>query len=410
MRILIFSVYYRPDGGAAAPLFTMLSEALVQRGHIVTVVTTVPHYPSGQVATGYKGWSIRKTEENGVRVIRLPVPSVKWNSFLARFLQLVVYQILATLYSLRYDFDVFVAHNPGFGIWLPFSWLVAFRRKPAIFSVHDVYPDVGIKLGIFRGKFIIGLVTWLEKFCLEHAKVVRILSSSFTGRIQALGVPEGKIKIVHDWVSIDNTNLVPRFNSFSTEYSLNETFNVVYAGNMGPVQGLDTVLEAAALINKEARIRFVLVGDGAAKPALMEKARQKGLSNVLFVPYQSREKMPGIWATADAALVVLRKGSGVDALPSKTFSIMASGRPLLVSVDEESETCKLVKLSDAGVWVPPEDPGKLAGSILTLKQDRALCERLGRNGRIWVEQHHSPQFAAEQFELMLNTALAKGNH
>jgi colanic acid biosynthesis glycosyl transferase WcaI len=76
MRILLFSDYYHPDGGSAAPLFTMLSEELVQRGHMVTVITTVPHYPSGKVPAAYKGWSIRKTVENGVCIIRLPLPSV----------------------------------------------------------------------------------------------------------------------------------------------------------------------------------------------------------------------------------------------------------------------------------------------------------------------------------------------
>ncbi len=109
-------------------------------------------------------------------------------------------------------------------------------------------------------------------------------------------------------------------------------------------------------------------------------------------------------------LVVLRQGMGVNSLPSKIFSIMASGRPILVSVDAESETWKLIKQADAGVWVAPEDAAELAEAIISLKNDNALRERLGQNGRNWVELHHSPEYAAEQFEHFLELAIKDRNH
>lgn len=406
MQILLFSLYYHPDGGPAAPLFTMLSEALVQRGHKVTVITTVPHYPSGKVSAAFKGWSVRKSVEHGVYVIRLPVPSVDRKNMAARLLQFVVYQILSTMYSLQLDFDVFVGPNPALEIWLPFMINAVLRRKPGVYSVHEIYPDVGIKLGIFKGKFSIGMITRSEKNCLSHARKVRVLSSSFIQRIQSFGVPESKIKLVHDWVEVTDIKPLPRNNSFSSEYFLNETFNVVYGGNMGVVQGLETVLESAALLQQEKKIRFVFVGDGAAKLGLIEKANQQRLSNVVFIPYQPREKMQEVWASADTALVVLSKGTGFGALPSKTFSVMANRRPLLVSVDVDSETWNLVQRAEAGLCVPPGDPAKLAEAVLTLSHDKDLRERLGSNGRRWAEQYHSPLSAAEQFEKLLIEALS----
>jgi len=405
MRILFISIYYYPDGGAAAPLFTMLCEALVQRGHSVTVVTTVPHYPSGKVSEAYRGWSIKKTVENGVQVIRIPMPSINRKRLAARLLQFVIYQILATVSSLRLDFDVFVSHSSALEVWLPFMVNAAIRRKPSVYSVHDIYPDVGIKLGIFKGKFLISLFTWLEKSCLSCASKIRVLSSSFITRLQAFGVPENKIHLIYDWVEGDSKKFLPKCNSFSSEYNLNDTFNVVYAGNMGGVQGLETVLESAAILHQEKLIRFVFVGDGTAKSDLMEKTRHQGLSNVVFIPYQPRDKMPEVWASADVALVILLKGAGFGALPSKTYSIMASARSILLSVDEESETWKLVNQAKAGMWVSPEDSTKLAEAILTLKEDKALREHLGHNGRIWAEQHHSPQSAAEQFDKLLSEAI-----
>lgn len=410
MRILLFSVYYSPDGGPAAALFTMLSEALVQRGHIVTVITTVPHYSFGGVPVAYRGWSIRKSMEKGVYVIRLPMPSVNWESFIARFIQLIIYQILATLYSLKVDFDIVLTYTAAFGIWLPFTWSSFLRHKPVVYSIHDIYPDVGIKLGIFKNKFTINVITWLEKYCLSHARIIRVLSDFFVTPIKSLGAAESRIRIIYDWVEVDEIGLFPRNNSFSSQYCINDTFNVVYAGNLGIVQGLETVIQSAAILQQEKQIKFIFIGEGIAKLDLIEKTTQKGLLNVIFIPYQSRDRMSEVWASADVALVVLHKGTGIGALPSKTFSIMASGRPILVSVDEESETSKLVKRADAGLCVPPEDPSKLAEAVLTLKEDKNLRERLGHNGRVWAEQHHSPEYAAEQFEKILFEAINSSNN
>jgi colanic acid biosynthesis glycosyl transferase WcaI len=139
---------------------------------------------------------------------------------------------------------------------------------------------------------------------------------------------------------------------------------------MGVLQGLEYVLEAANLLKDSDGVRFVFVGDGLARRALMEKANQLALPNVKFIPYQPFEKMPEILATADISLVSLIKGSGFGALPSKSFTIFASGRPVIASVDEGSETWNLVKRADAGLCVPPESPSELVKAILTLSKIR----------------------------------------
>jgi colanic acid biosynthesis glycosyl transferase WcaI len=205
---------------------------------------------------------------------------------------------------------------------------------------------------------------------------------------------------------------LPKANSFAQKNSLNEQFVVLYAGNVGLSQGLEHILTAAEILVDQKDIQFVFVGDGAGREVLQSQSEQRQLKNVKFIPFQPREKLPEVLSCADVSLVILRRGIGSASLPSKTFSIMASGRPILVSVDEDSETKNMVKQADAGVWVPPDDPVKLAEAILTLKYDKALRERLGHNGRAWAEQHHSPQYAAEQFEKVLNEAIAlsKSHH
>jgi colanic acid biosynthesis glycosyl transferase WcaI len=406
MRVLMIVPYYAPDLGPSAPLFTMLSAGLVHRGHQVTVITTVPHYPSGQVPAAYRGKWIQRSCESGVEVVRVAVPSVKRANLAKRLLQFICYQFGALWTGLGQRYDVALVANPALWVWWPFAWLVVLRRKPAVFSVHDVYPDVGVTLGIFRHRPVIAAVASLERFCLNHSAIVRILSDSFRPGLHALGVPDAKMALVYDWVDTDLIRPLSRHNTFAREHDLIDRFVVLYAGNLGLSQGLEQVLTAAESLAARDDICFVFVGEGAAREQLVAQATRNQLANVQFLPLQPRARLPEVLATADISLVTLRRGVGSGSLPSKTFSILASGRPVLASVDEGSETWNLVQRADAGLCVPPESPSHLAEAILALKQDRDLRERLARNGRIWVERHHSPQVAAEQFENLLLMAIS----
>ena len=397
--------YYAPDLGPSAPLFTMLSEALVKRGHQVTAITTVPHYPSGQVADDFTARGTRSTQENGVNVIRVGLPSVMRSNLALRLFQFFIYQVGAVWASRGLQYDAVFVANPALWVWLPFTWLVVLRRKPAIFSVHDLYPEVGIQLGIFRNKAVISAVTSLERFCLNHSNLVRILSDSFRSGLHALGVTEEKMVLIYDWVDTELIRPIPRDNHFTRENDLSDYFVVLYAGNIGLSQGLEHVLTAAELLKDQSEIRFVFVGDGAVREQLVSIAKGKKLSNVQFLPFQPRQRLPEVLSCADVSLVSLKRGIGSGSLPSKTFSILASGRPILACVDENSDTWNLVRRSESGLCLPPEDPKQLAEAILNLKQNVNLRQRLGKNGRSWAEKYHSPQSAAEQFEVLFESIL-----
>jgi colanic acid biosynthesis glycosyl transferase WcaI len=202
-------------------------------------------------------------------------------------------------------------------------------------------------------------------------------------------------------VDTDFIKPIPRDNAFSQELHLSNTFIVLYAGNLGLSQGLEHVLTAAEQLADHRDIKFVFVGDGSGREHLVAEAERRRLANVQFLPFQPRSRLPEVLATADISLVVLRRGIGSGSLPSKLFSILASGRPILASVDEGCETWELVERAQAGICVPPEDPIELAKAILNFKKDDCFRERLGLNGRAWAERYHSPQSAAEQFEKLL---------
>lgn len=406
MRILVVTLLYVPDGGPSAPLYGMLCERLARKGHEVAIIAAVPHYPTGLVPQEFRRDYIQRSYEKGVRVVRVRVPSVPRSNLKKRFLQFAFFQLGATLAGLAERYDAVIFGNPALEVWLPFTFLSVVRRKPAIFSVHDVYPDVGVTLGVFRHKVVISAVTRLEKFCLKRSAFVRILSQSFAAPLSSLGVSQEKVALVYDWVETDLIKPLPKNNNFAREHQLDNKFVALYAGNIGLSQGLEHVLAAADLLKDYEEINFVFVGDGAGREQLMAQAIERNLGNVQFLPFQPRDRLPEVLATADVSLVTLKKGIGTASLPSKSFSILASGRPILASVDEGSDTWSLVQRAQAGICVPPEDPGAIARAIIELKNDNRLRENFAENGREYALQYHSPQAAAEKFEQLLLAALA----
>jgi colanic acid biosynthesis glycosyl transferase WcaI len=301
---------------------------------------------------------------------------------------------------------VLLASNPALHAGLAFAALGPWRHKPSVFSVHDVYPDAGVDLGIFRHRAVIAAVAGLERYCLQQAASVRILSESFAGPLERLGVPGSKLSLIYDWVDTDLIHPLPRKNPFSREHGLDDKYVVLYAGNIGLSQGLEHVLAAAGLLTGHGQIQFVLVGDGASRQHLETQAREAELSNVTFLPFQPRDRLPEVLASADVSLVTLQRGAAVRSLPSKTFSVLASGRPLVASLDEGSDAWNLVQRARAGLCVLPESPALLAEAILVLKNDVALARELGKNGRAYALRHHSPEAAAARFEELLATVLA----
>ncbi len=405
MRILIFGGHYEPDLGPSAPLFTMLCRNLVKLGHQVTMLTMVPHYPSGRVPPEYRGKWYWEDNDQGVEVIRIGLPSVDRAKLPKRMLQYLAYQLGAAIIGIGKSYDAVFAGSSALNSWLPFQVLVTLRRKPAVYGVYDVYPSVGIKLGIFRHKAVITLMTHLERSCLDNAMLVRIISDSFRPDLRELGVPDKKMVRGYDWVDTELVRPLPRDNAFSREHNLTEKFVVMYAGNLGLSQGLEHVLAAADLLKEHENILFTFVGDGASREMLVNQTIQRGLKNVKFLPFQPRQRLPEVLASADVLLVSLQHGMGSGSLPSKMYSIFASGRPLLMSVDEGSEPWRLVEQSGAGLCVPPENPASLSAAILYLKNAPHLCDQFGRQGRAWAETHHSPKAGAREIESMLLNAI-----
>lgn len=400
MQILVMALLYAPDGGPSAPLYQMLCEHLAQRGHKVTMIAAVPHYPSGVVPPAFRrGW-ITTAHENGVRVIRVRVPSVDRSRLARRLLQFSAYQVGAAVAGLGCRFEVAIVGNPALEVFLPFLIHVFLRHKPALYSIHDVYPEVGVQLGVFRKRWIIRLVGMLERFCYRHSRLIRLSSPDFEKALSKLALPSQKLTLIYDWVDTDHIRPLPRRNAFSAEHGLDDSWVMLYAGNMGLSQGLETLLEAAALLRKEPGFRLVLVGEGTGRELLQARAAELKLANVTILPFQPRARLPEVLASGDALVVSLKPGVEMASIPSKTWSILAAGRPI-IAIMGKGTLASLITQSGAGVQVTPGDPAALVEAARALRADPESSARQGVQGRAWVETYHTPQAAARAFERCL---------
>src|SRR5262249_16268620 len=193
--------------------------------------------------------------------------------------------------------------------------------------------------------------------------------------------------VIPNWANVEAIRPVERENSFREAHGLNGHFVVMFAGNLGFIAMLDQVLEAARLLEDEPHIQFLIVGEGNAKPGLVSRADELRLKNVRFLPTQPKDVLPEMLGAADLSLVTLNRHLGQLNVPSKIYSIMASARPVLASVPEDSEVARLVEVADCGLGVPPEDPHSLAQAIRSLSRQPEKLQLYGANGRRYVEEH-----------------------
>ncbi|MFN0111812.1 MAG: glycosyltransferase family 4 protein [Blastocatellia bacterium] len=390
MRVLILHMRFHPDLTGTGPLVTDLATDLVAMGNQVTVVTSMPHYGNQEIASEYRGKLIHRSNFNGVDLWRTFVYVPPNPSGFQRSINYLSFTFMSVVGGLMAEKpDVILCINPP--ITVGFSgWLVSLaRRAPMVFNVQDVWPDCLVLIDQLRNPLLIRTFKYLEKFIYRVAARVTVLSDGMKENLRRKGVPSEKIEVIPNWANVEAIRPVDRQNSFRQAQGVNGDFVVMFAGNLGFIAMLDNVIETARLLQHDSKIQFLIVGEGNAKYGLVNRAAELGLKNIRFLSTQPKEVLPDMLGAADLSLVTLNKKLGQMNVPSKTYSIMASGRPVLASVPLDSEIAGLVTLANCGVNIPPEDPAAMAETILSLARQPEKLRQFGANGRRYVEEHLS---------------------
>ena len=400
MRILILTNYWPPEVGASSHLTFELCTSLVSYGHQVTVVTGFPRYNVQQVSEKYRSKWLYREETEGIRVIRIVAPSSSGRLVLIRSLEHVLVAPLLLLGGLLAGpADVVYTISPPLPLGLTASLLGKVKRTRFVFGIQDIFPQNAIDLGLLRNPLVIWFARRLEAFVYRKAHFITVHSEGNRAFLLAQGgVPGDKVKVVCNWVDIETIAPGDRNNGFSVEYGLDDKFIVLFAGTMGWSQGLDVVVEAASFLQAYQDILFLLVGGGVDKERLMAKAQALDPPNIRFLPMQPWERYPLVLNAADVCLVTLRPEVKTPVVPSKLLTIMASGRPVVASLNLSGDAPKIIQAAQCGYSVEPGNPKKLAEAVLSLRNAPALREKCGQNGRRYAEEHFSRDVCTRAYE------------
>ncbi|MGE0315557.1 MAG: glycosyltransferase family 4 protein [Lautropia sp.] len=377
MNILFLTDNFVPERNAPATRTYEHAVQWVRDGHSVTVVTTAPNFPEGKVFAGYANAWWHVEDIDGIRVVRVKTYISANEGFLRRSFDYASFFIAGSIAALCLPRpDVLVATSPQFFCAMA-GWFVSrLRRLPWVFEVRDLWPASIVAVGAMKPGFAIRVLEWLELRMYRSARLVVSVTRAFKADLVARGVPADKIQVVLN--GVDQTRFSPRppDPELLEALDLRGRFVVGYLGTMGMAHALDKVLDAAALLKHRTDIAFLIAGSGARRGELEARVAAEALSNVRFLAPQAKERMPQLWSLHDLALIPLQRHPLFKTvIPSKMFEAMGMGVPVLMSLPE-GEATSMVRETDAGVCVPPEDPRALADAVLALVADPARMTAL----------------------------------
>ena len=410
-RVLFLSFSFQPEPGCVKGL--PIAKWLMEHGYEVEVLTGFPQYPVGRVYPGYKTRLLFREVLDGVPVCRVPIFPSHDLSALRRALTYSSFAFFAALYGIwsvrKADVVFYFDNTPTTG---SVAWLYRrLRGAKVVMHVADLWPDSVVTSGMVRPRWLESALVkvisaWMR--CLyRDASAITVLSPGFKRILVERGVPAEKIDLVYNSAEEDKFFPTERDGALADEIGIDTSkFVVLYAGNIGPMQGLDTVVEAAALLKGRDDVQFVVMGTGPEESRIKALAEERGTTNLTFVDRQPLERMSAINALAGALLVHLKDLPFLHStIPGKTQAALACARPILIGVS--GDAAGLVERAGAGLAFTPESPESLAEAVRQMA-DMTMEEReeMGRSGRRFYERELATEVGGRQMEAILERVLA----
>jgi colanic acid biosynthesis glycosyl transferase WcaI len=415
-RILLHTLVFPPDGVSTSTLLSELMQDLMAAGHHITVLTTHPHYNRDLDAEARQplhprlGGLYAISEHHGMRVIHTYMPR-KGQGVSGRMRDYLIFHTLSLVLGIFMigRQDVVLVPSPPLSIGV-IGWLLALLKGGRfVYNIQELYPALALQMGLTTPTSrMYKLMARMERFVYARSDKITVICDHFRQHVIGLGYAAEKVRVIPNFVDIDFIHPLPKDNPLTRQHGLLNKFVVQYAGNIGMTQSFDTLLEVAARLIDKPEVHFLIVGDGARRAYVAEQIEKRGLSNITLLPYQPRSQVPYIYAAADLSLVPLMAGTAKTTIPSKIFTIMASGRPVLVAVDTDSELVTIVEQAECGLAVLPDDADALEAGIRRAFHERKVFEHYGENGRRYVEAHYSRGAVSAQYHDMIQQ-LVKGH-
>ncbi len=413
-EVLLLSLVFPPDSVSTAQIMGELAVDLGKHGHRVTVISTLPHYNRNLENERYQplrpkwGKILYQSEYHGITVYHTFMPS-KGQNALWRILAWAFFHIISVIVGLTIvpRPSAIITPSPPLSIGIC-AWLLGtLHRAPYIYNVQEIYPDIVIRLGRARNHWVIDSLYRLEKFVYSKASGVTVIAPRMRERLLEKGVSNNKVHVIPNFVDVGDLVPLPKDNDFSRKHNLYNRFVVSYAGNMGPAQGLDYFIDAAKILRDQEGVCFLMMGDGILREPLRQQVEQYNLSRFVFLPYQQYSLMGQAYAASDLCLVPQALETGVGAVPSKVYRIMACARPVLAVTEQNSDLARLVSESSCGSFVLPGSAEVLAEMIMRAYQNQQEWQNMGISGREHVVRHYARETVTRQYHELIENLVSK---
>jgi colanic acid biosynthesis glycosyl transferase WcaI len=394
-RIILLSQWFDPE-----PTFKGLEFAkkIEDSGFSVEVVTGFPNYPEGKIYNGYSIKPISREKVDSISVTRLALFPSHDRSKIGRFANYASFAFSVFLYLLFKvkRADLIYVYHPPLTVGIAAAAAMFFRRIPILLDVQDLWPDTLSATGMLNNKSAIWIISQLCAWVYWRASHIAVLSPGFHSLLMARGVPHEKLSTIYNWS--DERSIMRPFDANPIQMGSSGQFRVLFAGNLGLAQALDTVLDAARLVQlSNAKVEFYFLGAGVDVERLAKRVCDEKISNVQFLAQVPMTEVGAYLSAADCLLVHLRADPLFSVtIPSKTQAYLAAGKPIIMAVG--GDAASLIDRSSAGIVVPPEDASSLAAAVLKLAaSDKEELEAMGRAAHKYYSENLSSEVGVRAF-------------
>jgi colanic acid biosynthesis glycosyl transferase WcaI len=404
MRLLLYTPNFLPELTGSGKYNGELAEWLSNHGHQVDVITAHPYYPQWEVYKEYRNkmWIVERKGNLTIRRSPLYVPKKPTGK------NRIFHELSFALSSLPYWFgalfrryDVLISVCPPMQVGLlPYLYSVL-KGTPFIFHIQDLQVDAARTLGLIKNKGLLSLLSKIETFLLRNATIVSSISKGMKGAILSKGVNSERYFMLPNWVDTDFIRPLPQASTLRSTFGFKpDDIIVLYAGNLGEKQGVESLLTVARNMTDDRRVKFMISGDGALRESLVAEAKRQGLSNIYFNRGVTYQQLPKLLAMADLHVVIQKKGMSDLVLPSKLTTTLAVGGVAIVTVEPVSILASDLLMNNLAVVVPPEDTQSLEKAIRTLIDSPHLSIIRG-NARRYAVDNFDQNLILGQFEKLI---------
>ena len=402
MHILLLNQYYPPDTSATAKMAVQVAEKLAEH-HRVTVVAGRPSYDPDEF---YPFAFLRRDVRNNVTVERVASTAYPRHQMRRRVSNYLSYLALAVPRALAIHADVVLAMTDPPVAGIAGAFIARMTGRPFVYNIRDLYPDMALGGDIVRPNRWVDRWEEMHRRALREAARVIVLGEDMRDRIVSKGVSPDRVVVIRDGASFP-TSLPERNDPLVQKIRCGFSFVALHAGNLGFYGAWDSLLKAADILRNE-NIGLVFVGDGANRAALETSAESS--PNVRFLPFFPFEQVPHVMMAGDVHIVTVRRGLEGVVVPSKLYSILAAGRPVLAVAAAGSDAARIVSESGCGVSADPDDPAAIAAAILELRDDPNRLAQMGVRAKETAAKYARVDELERFVEVIEEAANRRNNH